>query len=164
MSNIIFTPDLGQNKLQQLNVKKSPGLDKMHHPCIERSLIWTCCALVHILFTKKSYGYVQGILPHMERCLCHAHLKKKGDKTHPNDYSPLSLTSIVCKVMESIVRDNLMSHLTATALLSDNQHGFWPGRSCPTNLLTALDNWTRCLDEKKYMLTLFILTLQRHLP
>ena len=29
MSNIIFTPDLGQHKLQQLNVKKSPGLDKM---------------------------------------------------------------------------------------------------------------------------------------
>ena len=30
MSNTIFTPDLGQNQLQQLNVKKSPGIDKMH--------------------------------------------------------------------------------------------------------------------------------------
>ena len=33
MSNIIFTPDLGQSKCNNFNVKKSPGLDKMH-PCV----------------------------------------------------------------------------------------------------------------------------------
>ena len=36
-SNIIFTPDLGQHKLQQLNVKESPGLDKMQPRVLKES-------------------------------------------------------------------------------------------------------------------------------
>ena len=135
VSNIIFTPDL-QHKLQQLNVKKSPGLDKMW-PHVLKSLIWTCCALVHYLPKIVCVRKVSFLI---WKDASVTPIFKKGDKTLPNDYSPPILTNIVCKVIVKIVRDNLMSHLTATALLSDNQHEFWPGHSCPSNLLTALDN------------------------
>ena len=32
-------------------------------------------------------------------------LFKKGGRSEPGNYSPVSLTSIICKVMESIVKD-----------------------------------------------------------
>ena len=35
---------------------------------------------------------------------------KKGDRRQPSNYRPVSLTSIVCKVLEHIVRSNIMSH------------------------------------------------------
>ena len=40
-----------------------------------------------------------------------------------------------------------MEHLTKNNILSDNQHGFREGRSCLTNLLELVENWTEILDE-----------------
>ena len=36
---------------------------------------------------------------------------KKGRKTQASNYCPISLTSVVCKVLESIISDALVSHL-----------------------------------------------------
>ena len=44
-------------------------------------------------------------------------------------------TSVVVKILESIIKDNVMEHLTSNGLLKSSQHGFLPGRSCLTNLL-----------------------------
>ena len=44
-------------------------------------------------------------------------------------YRPVSLTSIVCKTMEKIVRDHILDHLKSNKLLSDKQYGFISGRS-----------------------------------
>ena len=39
---------------------------------------------------------------------------KKGDKSDPGNYRQLSLTSQICKVLESILRDNILNHLKYT--------------------------------------------------
>ena len=49
--------------------------------------------------------------------------------------------------MESLIRDALMSYLTSRGLLSRHQHGFRPHRSCATQLLEVLDDWTRSIEE-----------------
>jgi hypothetical protein len=49
--------------------------------------------------------------------------------------------------MESIIKDEIMSHLAKNNLISDSQHGFIPGRSCSTNLLTFQEEITKCLDD-----------------
>ena len=72
---------------------------------------------------------------------------KKGKKCDPSNYRPISLTSIVCKTMESLVRHETMQHLLVNELLSRHQHGFMAGRSCTTQLLEVLDIWSRFLDE-----------------
>ena len=61
-------------------------------------------------------------------------LYKKGNKSTPGNYRPVSLTSVVCKVLESIIKDAIMEHLEQHKLLEVSQHGFLPGRSCMTNL------------------------------
>ena len=63
------------------------------------------------------------------------------------DPSNYSLTSIVCKVMESSVREKILNHLESNKLLSENQHGFMTGRSCTTQLLEVLDVWSRIFED-----------------
>ncbi|CAM1307199.1 ARSA (predicted) [Pycnogonum litorale] len=72
---------------------------------------------------------------------------KKGSRLSPNNYRPVSLTCILCKVMEKIVREEVMKHLQTNDLISKHQHGFVKGRSCNTQLLEAMDTWTELLDS-----------------
>ena len=53
----------------------------------------------------------------------------------------------MCKVLESIIRDRIVGHLNDNNLLNDTQHGFREGRSCLTNLLDTLEQWTEIIDE-----------------
>ena len=74
-------------------------------------------------------------------------LFKKGNRSDPGNYRPVSLTSILCKIMESIIEDKIVEHLQKFKLLSESQHGFMKGKSCLTNLLEYLENVTKVLDE-----------------
>ena len=49
---------------------------------------------------------------------------KKGDKSDPWNHRPISLTPQICKVFESILRDNIVNHLNTHTLLLKSQHGF----------------------------------------
>ena len=64
---------------------------------------------------------------------------KKGTKSLPGNYRPVSLTSVSCRVMESILRDEITGHLARNKLIKDSQHGFMKDRSCVSNLLEFLD-------------------------
>ena len=46
-----------------------------------------------------------------------------------------------------MIRDKLLQHLTENNLLSNYQHGFRPGRTCNTQLVKVLDQWSRMLEE-----------------
>ena len=74
---------------------------------------------------------------------------KKGDKSDPGNYRPISLTSQVCKILESIIRESIVDHLNAQSLLLQSQHGFTKGKSCLTNLLSFLEDVTSAIDEGK---------------
>ena len=64
---------------------------------------------------------------------------KKGSKSKAANYRPISLTSHIIKTFERIVRKAIVNHLTQNNLLCKNQHGFWKGRSCLTQLLKHID-------------------------
>ena len=57
------------------------------------------------------------------------------------------MTSIICKIMESLVRDKLVEHMVTNNLFSDSQHGFVPLRDCMTNLLTCIEKWSEILEH-----------------
>ena len=71
---------------------------------------------------------------------------KKGPKGDPGNYRPVSLTSIPGKLMESIIKDELMGHLLENNLIKETQHGFFPGRSCTTNMLVFMNKVTEAVD------------------
>ncbi len=59
---------------------------------------------------------------------------KKGEKTLASNYRPVSLTSVVGKVLESIIARNIREHLDKHNLINQSHHGFTKGKSCLTNL------------------------------
>jgi hypothetical protein len=72
---------------------------------------------------------------------------KKGKRSDPGNYRPVSLTSVCCRILESVIRDSMMDHLVKNNLLSDSQHGFMPNRSCTTNLLEFFEVVTGTVDR-----------------
>ena len=70
----------------------------------------------------------------------------KGDKKQPDNYRPVSFTCVVCKTMESLVRDKLMSHMERNKLFSEHQFWFRSVHSCATQLLRVLEDWSKALD------------------
>ena len=72
---------------------------------------------------------------------------KKGITTLASNYRPVALTSILCKVLETLVRDHILAHLVSNNLLSKRQYGFLPKRSTTLQLLKVLDEWSVCLER-----------------
>ena len=72
---------------------------------------------------------------------------KKGDRTKPENYRPISVTSVPCKLMKRIIRDQIVEHMSRNDFFSPFQHGFVSGKSCMTQLLEFLDDITESLDQ-----------------
>jgi hypothetical protein len=72
---------------------------------------------------------------------------KKGIKGDTGNYRPVSLTCVVGKVIESLLRDKILQHLVLNKLIRKSQHGFMSGRSTLTNLLAYLEALTALVDE-----------------
>ena len=72
---------------------------------------------------------------------------KKGKKCDAGNYRPVSLTSHVCKILESIIKDSIINHINVNNLLYESQHGFISKRSCLTNLLQFIETVTDYVDQ-----------------
>lgn len=72
---------------------------------------------------------------------------KKGDKSDPANYRPISLTCIMCKLMEHIIASNLTRHFNKNNILYDLQHGFREKRSCETQLIQLVEDIGRQLTQ-----------------
>ena len=56
---------------------------------------------------------------------------------------------VPCKILESIIRDQLLDHVQVERLLADVQHGFCPSRSCATQLWLVIKEWSHSVEEGK---------------
>ena len=73
---------------------------------------------------------------------------KKGNKKLASNYRPVSITSIVCRTFEKIIRDHIVSFLMEHGLLSNFQFGFMKGRPFTLQLLNILNDWTHSMENK----------------
>ena len=74
-------------------------------------------------------------------------IHKKGNRKLASNYRPISLTCILCKCMESIIRSHIVQHMKLNKLFSSKQYGFISGRSTVLQLLNVMDIWTKALDD-----------------
>ena len=121
--------------LKGINTNKSCGPD-MLHPRLLAELADTIASPVAILFNAT---LKHGVLPKDWKQAFVTPIYKKGSRHLPENYRPISLTSILCKIMERFIRDNIITHLLDEKLLSSKQYGFITGRSTTTQLLYYLD-------------------------
>ena len=76
---------------------------------------------------------------------------KIGSKSTPGNYRPVSLTCVLCKITESIIKDHIMNHLEVNNLLTNCLLGFVGGKSCSTQLLECMGIWTEIMDKGGYL-------------
>ena len=82
--------------------------------------------------------------------------KPKKPRNDPASYRPVSLTSGLSKIFEHCVKPQLQSYLEDKELLSDQQHGFRPGRSCLTQLLKHYSDIITDLENGKTSETIYL--------
>ena len=63
--------------------------------------------------------------------------KGKGDASHYSSYRPISLCSCLGKILEKVVKKQLVNYLNFNQCLHAAQHGFISGRSTVTNMLAC---------------------------
>lgn len=90
-----------------------------------------------------------GKLPHIWKEANVSPIFKKGDKSDPANYPPISLTCVLCKVLEHIVASNLIKHLANSNILFELQHGFREKRSCETQLVMLVDEIAKNMQMGK---------------
>ena len=126
--------------------KKSPGPDGLH-PRVLREVadILTEPLPLTVIFNKS---VTEGKVPDGWK-IAHvtAIFKTRREIVLPLVICPVSLNFVICKLMESLLRDQIMSFLNEDKLLNEHQHGFRSGRSCVTQLIDVLDTWTGMLEE-----------------
>ena len=143
MNPVSITVEIVHKRLVSLLVDKTPGPDGVH-PMMLKMLADELAEPITVLFRKS--------IDHRKLALCWktsniSVIFKKGLKCLAGNYRPISLTSILCKILESIIREQLVDHMIKNALFSDRQYGFISGRSAVLQLLLALDEWTEALDK-----------------
>jgi len=72
---------------------------------------------------------------------------KKESKKDPGNYRPVSLTSYICKILETIIKEKIVNHLEENKILNKSQHGFRAGMSCLNNLLEFTEYIGKSVDK-----------------
>ena len=72
---------------------------------------------------------------------------KKGSHAELHNYRPVALLSIMSKVCEKVVYDQLLKHLSDHRLISDRQFGSRKGRSAADLHLLLTSRWSAALDK-----------------
>ena len=142
---ILITEKCVLTNLNNLKTNKSMGPDGIPAVLLKNTAASISIPLTMIF--NKSLS--DGKLPKMWKLANVIPIFKKGIKTDPNNYRPISLTSICAKLMESILKDSLTIFLNDTKFLSNSQYGFRSGRSCTTQLIEVMNDFSTHFENKE---------------
>ena len=113
-------------------------------PRLLKGMVDAIAPSLAILF-KKSMN--EGTVPSDWKTANVTPIFKKGSRSDPGNYRPISLTSVPGKIMETLVKEEMLCFLNKNCLIKRSQHGFVKGKSCTTNLLEYLETVTDIIDR-----------------
>ena len=120
LGQLVVTPEVVANKSNNMKENKSPGVDGIAPKILKETIEKHCTPLAHVFNMSLQEGIVHfewkeaNIIP----------LFKKGSRNKSVNYRPVSLTSVICKLLETIIRDHMMDFLIKHKLINPSQHGF----------------------------------------
>ena len=142
-------PDIGfsvpgvEKMLSKLKSHKAPGPDGI----TARVLKQLSTTIAPILCNIFKVSYESSQIPEEWRQANVVPIYKKGDRTDPSNYRPISLTCISCKLMEHVIASNIMQHGDNHNILFPLQYGFQRNRSCELQLLGFVSDLQNNLDR-----------------
>lgn len=145
MDNIIITQEGVFQQLLNLDAKKSNGPDNIPTQFLQRYAEWASRYL-QLIFEKSLQTHS---VPQDWRSAVVIPVFKGGSRTLVNNYRPISLTSISCKLMEHIIAKHILRHLETNCLLYPHQHGFRTGLSTTTQLVETIHAFAMAIDARQ---------------
>jgi len=142
-TNVEITEKKVRKMLYAAKIDKSPGPDGIH-PLFLHNTAEEVAGPLTLIF-KKSLA--EGILLHDWKRANITPIYKKGARNEAGNYRPVSFTSVVCEILEVMIKDSMLQFLVESQWLTLKHHGFVSGRLCLTNLLESFENWSELLDE-----------------
>ena len=143
LQNISLSPCEVAPALRSLDVSKATGPDKISARLLKETAEQIAPSLT-LLYNKS---LETGVFPDEWKLANIVPIHKKDNKDHVENYRPISLLSIISKVLERCVLIRLRDHLLL--ILDRAQHGFIPGKSCVTQLVEVIDYIGSLLDSGK---------------
>ena len=151
LTDINITRDKVIKKLLKIKTDKSPGSDEIHPRALKESAREIPLPLEIIFNSTLKSRFV----PKDWKVADVTTIFKKGKRELSGNYRPVSLTSVVCKIMESIIRDGIIDHMKQNNLFSKKQFGFISGCSTVLQMLHVMEIWTSILDERASIDTIY---------
>ena len=143
ISSFVVTEEMFKKRLSKVKKNGAPGPNKITQQVL--SELQDVVALPLCIIFNKSLS--TGEVPEDWKIANVTPVFKKGNRSLAANYRPISLTSIVCKILESLICEVMVTHLTEHKALRASQHGFVSHRSSLTNLLEYLETVTTLLDQ-----------------
>ena len=125
LTDVAVTESDVREALEEIKEGSAPGPDRISTKLIQE-LKEELLKPLTILFRKSMQ---EAKIPDKWRDAIVSPIFKKGSKTEPGNYRPVSLISVFGKTLERIVKKRLVQHIETNSLLRDTQHGFRTGRS-----------------------------------
>ena len=126
MPDIQVSSNVIEKLLKGLNPHKAAGPDQLK-PIVLQTLHKELAPILKLIFQKS---LDTGRLTSIWKKANVSPIFKKWDKTEPANYRPISLTCVLCKVLEHVVASGISKHFTEQNIPSELQHGFREKRSC----------------------------------
>ena len=147
MDDIVIDNKGVEKLLSNLKTSKAVGPD-----CIPNLVLKTCAVELSAgLSTIFQCSIDTGTLPSDWRDANISPVFKKGDRHLAENYRPVSLTSISCKLLEHILCSRILRHFEHYNVLTKLNHGFRSGFSTETQLLVTLQDLLKSFDKKIQM-------------
>ena len=152
IQKLYITVAMVEEELDNLSPYKSIGPGETHPRMLKelKSIISGPIALLFNLTMER------GVLPTDWKLAFVSPIHKKGSKNIAENYRPISLTAVLCKLMEKFVRSTILQYLLDNKLLSRRQFGFINGRSTTTQLLYFLDKCVNNIAEGGVVDTIYL--------
>ena len=137
--------------LQALDTNKASGPDGI----AARMLKSTASVIAPSLKTLFNYSVMNGVVPDEWKNSNIVPIPKSSNRAQASNYRPISLLSILSKILEKHFYNLIFTHVDLFCPLSPNQWGFLPGRSAGSALLTVTDEWHQILEQNAEVGTVF---------
>ena len=130
-------------QLQSLDRTKGAGPDGLSSALLKflANFIYKPLSLIY------QYSLDTGAAPNDWKLANIIPIHKKGSRSNPLNYRPISMTCISSKILEHILCHNINNFLDNNNLLVEYQHGFRKQHGCDTQLLTTVSDLVEAYDQ-----------------
>ena len=152
MALLLTNTDEVKKIISNLKTNKAAGDDNVRPGLLKRCWESLTKPITHII----NLSFSTGIVPDQLKLAKVIPVFKKKDKQDPGNYRPISLLSIINKIMEKVMYTRVMSFLNKNNILYKYQFGFREGHSTIQAIIEITDNILEELQKKNMVAGIYL--------